>query len=383
MPKTRRRRPLWRGSLRRYRHNPDIGIVTIAADVAAAREPALPVAGRQRPAQGRRDGPGAAADVEDLAAGAVAHADGGRVAGHAPGGFRGDMDAARLVQHGLVAGGWRGGWGGRRGRRPARAPRGTGSASASGGGFGCRGGGFGCRRVGCGRRRPHPRTRAGRPTPSRVSGASCPAWRFRAHRRSVTGTVRRRRSRGNAIAPRHRPGRHAPRRSRGNATTVCPRRRPGRRALRGNAITVCPRRRPGRRAPGRSRGNVPPFPQRLRVYVQHHLIPVTGRPPVEAARHSAHERQPCQPSSSSNSRMSTSSSWVAAWMRAESSAMRSPSRASCAPRSPGAVARSRGGGSSAGPARGGRCVDDVDGAGPSSADMNHSNPPYLNSLRWP
>ena len=45
-----------------------------------------------------------------------------------------------------------------------------------------------------------------------------------------------------------------------------------------------PRRRPGRRAPGRSRGNVPPFPQRLRVYVQHHLIPVTGRPPVEAAR---------------------------------------------------------------------------------------------------
>ena len=74
------------------------------------------------------------------------------------------------------------------------------------------------------------------------------------------------------------------RRSRGNATTVCPRRRPGRRALRGNAITVCPRRRPGRRAPGRSRGNVPPFPQRLRVYVQHHLIPVTGRPPVEAAR---------------------------------------------------------------------------------------------------
>ena len=101
-----------------------------------------------------------------------------------------------------------------------------------------------------------------------------------------TRTPRPGRSRGNAttVCPRRRPGRRGPGRSRGNATTVCPRRRPGRRALRGNAITVCPRRRPGRRAPGRSRGNVPPFPQRLRVYVQHNLIPVAGRPPVEPAR---------------------------------------------------------------------------------------------------
>ena len=83
--------------------------------------------------------------VRDLAAGAVAHADGGRVAGHAPGGLGGDMDAARLVQHGLAAGAADGVDAGS--RRPARAPRGTGSPSASGRGFGCRGGGFGCRRV--------------------------------------------------------------------------------------------------------------------------------------------------------------------------------------------------------------------------------------------
>ena len=113
-----------------------------------------------------------------------------------------------------------------------------------------------------------------------------------------------RRSRGNAITvcPQRRPGRRAPGRSRGNAITVCPQCRPGRRALPGNATTVCPQCRPGRRAlpgnattvrprlrpgrcaHGRSRGNVPPFPQRLRVHVQHHLIPVAGRPPVESAR---------------------------------------------------------------------------------------------------
>ena len=42
--------------------------------------------------------------------------------------------------------------------------------------------------------------------------------------------------------------------------------------------------RPGRRVAGRSRGNVPRCRQRLRVNVQHHLIPVAGRPPVESAR---------------------------------------------------------------------------------------------------
>ena len=81
--------------------------------------------------------------------------------------------------------------------------------------------------------------------------------------------------------------------------------------------------------------------------------------------------------------MRTSSSWVAAWMRADSSAMRSPSRASCAPRSPVAVAGPRTGDSSGGPAGGGRCVEDVDGAEPLSAHMNHCNPPSLKGLLRP
>ena len=108
-----------------------------------------------------------------------------------------------------------------------------------------------------------------------------------------------------------------------------------------------------------------------------------GESPARQLSHCAHDRQPSQPSRSSNSRMRTSSSWVAAWMRADSSAMRSPSRASCAPRLAGAVAGPRGGASSGGSTGRGRCVADVDGAGPLSASMNHCNPLYFNGLRRP
>ena len=108
-------------------------VMSIAATVAAAREPALPVAGRQRPAEGGRHGASATADVEDLAAGSVAHRDPGGVARNAPGGLRGDVDATRFVEHGLAAG-WRRGRCSGDGRRGARArapvarrapPRGT------------------------------------------------------------------------------------------------------------------------------------------------------------------------------------------------------------------------------------------------------------------
>ena len=108
-----------------------------------------------------------------------------------------------------------------------------------------------------------------------------------------------------------------------------------------------------------------------------------GESPARQLSQCAHVRQPSQPSRSSNSRMRTSSSWVAAWMRADSAAMRSPSRASCAPRSLGAVVGSRGGGSSGGSRGGGGCVRDVDGAGLFSASMNHCNPLYFNDLRRP
>ena len=124
-----------------------------------------------------------------------------------------------------------------------------------------------------------PRAVAGVPAGTRWP--ACPRLRFG---RRAGG-----RSRGNALAacPRLRSRRRAPERSRGNAVAACPRVRPGRRAggrSRGNAVAACPRVRSGCRAPGRSRGNVPPFSQCLRVLVQHHLIRVAGRPPVESAR---------------------------------------------------------------------------------------------------
>ena len=78
-----------------------------------------------------------------------------------------------------------------------------------------------------------------------------------------------------------------PERSRGNAVAACPRLRFGRRASGrslGNAVAACRRLRLGRRAAGRFRGNVRLLCQRLRVHVQHHLIAVAGRPPVESGR---------------------------------------------------------------------------------------------------
>ena len=104
-----------------------------------------------------------------------------------------------------------------------------------------------------------------------------------------------------------------------------------------------------------------------------------GESPARQLSHCAHDRQPSQPSRSSNSRMRTSISWVAAWMPADSSAMRSPSRASCTSRSPGAVAGSRRGESSGG----GGCVWEADGTEPSSAGMSHCNPLYFNGLQCP
>ena len=72
-------------------------MVTIAAPVPASRKPTLTVAGVQRPAQGRRDGARPAADVEDLAAGAVLSSDRRRVAGQPPSRLPRDVDAPRLV----------------------------------------------------------------------------------------------------------------------------------------------------------------------------------------------------------------------------------------------------------------------------------------------
>lgn len=82
-----------------------LDVMSIAAAVAAAWEPALPVAGGQRAAQCRREGARAAPDVQDLAARPMAHRDGGRVARYPPGRIRGDVDPTRLVEHGLAAGG--------------------------------------------------------------------------------------------------------------------------------------------------------------------------------------------------------------------------------------------------------------------------------------
>ena len=115
--------------------------------------------------------------------------------------------------------------------------------------------------------RTFPRERDRRP-PAPPARTRCPRTFPRERDRRPPAPPARTRCPPDAIAarPRLRPGRHAPGRSRGNA------------------VTVCPQLGPGRRAPGRSRGNVPRLRQRLRVNVQHHLIPVAGRPPVEAAR---------------------------------------------------------------------------------------------------
>ena len=79
-------------------------VMRVAAAVLATRKPALPVARRQRPAQGRRNGPRPAADVQDLAAGTVLHLHQCRVAGQPPGGLLRNADPPCLFERRLAAG---------------------------------------------------------------------------------------------------------------------------------------------------------------------------------------------------------------------------------------------------------------------------------------
>ena len=82
-------------------------VVRIAPGCPAAGEAAVPVAGGQRAPQGRRDGARAAAHAENLAGRTVPHRDLRGVAGQPPGRLGTDVDAARLVERRLAAGGGR------------------------------------------------------------------------------------------------------------------------------------------------------------------------------------------------------------------------------------------------------------------------------------
>ena len=92
---------------RRPALRPVLDVVPIASRRPAPGEAAVPVAGRQRPAQGGRDGARAAADVQDLTGRSVPHRHGRGVAGQPAGRFRGDVDAARFIEGRLAPGGGR------------------------------------------------------------------------------------------------------------------------------------------------------------------------------------------------------------------------------------------------------------------------------------
>ena len=211
------------------RRRPAVGpvpdVVSIDADVPASRKPALAVAGVQRPVQGRRDRPRAAADGEYLAVGAVLHPDRRRVAGEPPRRLHRDVDAPRLVQHRLAAAG------------------------------------------GGGRGRTRSRTR-GRARTRRL--AAIPRVRLTHERLRLSSNCHRACFLAGVAPRRHERCRR--RRSRGKA---------GRVAVSLRWHERCRRRR-SRGNVGRF-GNVGCFGQGVRVHVYHHLIPVARRPPVEPA----------------------------------------------------------------------------------------------------
>src|SRR3989442_11601836 len=70
---------------------PVTDVMSLSEPDPAAREPAAAVAVMERPPEGRRDGPGAGADLDDLTIRGVPHHHAARIARQAPGGFRGNV----------------------------------------------------------------------------------------------------------------------------------------------------------------------------------------------------------------------------------------------------------------------------------------------------
>ena len=80
-------------------------VVGVAVATAAPGEAAPVVPGRHRPADGGRDGPGLAGNVECGAVRAVAHDDGGGIARHAANRLRGNVETIRIFQRRLSGSG--------------------------------------------------------------------------------------------------------------------------------------------------------------------------------------------------------------------------------------------------------------------------------------